>query len=120
MIEDLIARLAIPGLPTWTGLLALLFLAVAGLAFLLMPFSVFGVKGRLDSIEAQLDDIQAEIRGLALRMTEGPTRAVVADEWAPPPGVAPPAAAPRMSAGPRLHPPVPPPPAQPSRREPRF
>ena len=29
-----------------------------------MPFSVFGVKGRLDSIDARLDEIQGEIRAL--------------------------------------------------------
>ncbi len=40
------------------------------LAFLLMPFSVFGVKGRLEGVEARLDEIQAEIRGLALRLPE--------------------------------------------------
>jgi hypothetical protein len=42
----------------------------------LMPFSVFGVKGRLEAIEARLDEIQGEIRSLALRL---PERAVHAD-----------------------------------------
>jgi hypothetical protein len=40
------------------------------LAFLFMPFSVIGVKGRLDVIEARLDEIQGEIRHLALRLPE--------------------------------------------------
>ncbi len=40
------------------------------LAFLFMPFSVLGVKGRLDAIEARLDEIQGEIRSLALRLPE--------------------------------------------------
>ena len=35
-----------------------------------MPFSVFGVKGRLDGVEARLDEIQAEIRALSLRLPE--------------------------------------------------
>ncbi len=41
-----------------------------GLMFLLMPFAVFGVKGRLDLMEARLDEIQGEIRSLALRLPE--------------------------------------------------
>ena len=54
-------------LPNWAFLLlaipALLFL----LAFLLMPFSVFGVKARLEAIESQLDAVQEELRNLNLR-----------------------------------------------------
>jgi hypothetical protein len=57
-------------LPWWVTLVvivpALLFL----LAFLFMPFSVFGVKGRLEGVEARLDEIQGEIRSLALRLPE--------------------------------------------------
>jgi hypothetical protein len=37
---------------------------------MLMPFSVFGVKSRLETIEARLDEIQGEIRRLALRLPE--------------------------------------------------
>jgi hypothetical protein len=40
------------------------------LIFLLMPFSVFGVKGRLEGLEARLDEIQSEIRLLTLRLPE--------------------------------------------------
>jgi hypothetical protein len=40
------------------------------LAFLFMPFSVIGVKSRLEVIEARLDEIQGEIRHLALRLPE--------------------------------------------------
>lgn len=55
----------------WWAQLALIVLALLfGLLFLLMPFSVFGVKGRLDVIEARLDEIQGEIRSLALRLPE--------------------------------------------------
>src|SRR4051812_49873501 len=75
LLQDLASRLAIPGLPDWTGLVALLLLLLAGLAYLLMPFSVFGLKGRLDSIEAQLDEIQAEIRSLSLQLSGAPRRA---------------------------------------------
>jgi hypothetical protein len=67
LLQDLASRLAVPGFPDWTGLLALVLLILVGLAYLLMPFAVFGVKGRLDVIEAQLDELQSEIRSLALR-----------------------------------------------------
>ncbi len=118
LLQDLASRLVIPGLPDWTGLLALLFLLLAGLAYLLMPFSVFGLKGRLDSIEAQLDEIQAEIRSLSLHLSGAPRRVAAADDWVelPRPRAAEPA--------PRTAPPVPPPPAWPEggrgRAEPRL
>ncbi len=35
-----------------------------------MPFSVIGVKGRLEGVEARLDEIQGEIRSLALRLPD--------------------------------------------------
>ena len=61
-------------LPEWAPWWAQLALLVVGLlfalCFLLMPFSVFGVKGRLDGIEVRLDEIQGEIRSLALRLPE--------------------------------------------------
>jgi hypothetical protein len=127
MLQDLAARLAIPGLPDWVGLVLLLIGLLVVLAYVLMPFSVFGVKGRLETIEAQLDEIQTEIRSLALRMPE-PTRsrraaAVEDDEWiAPPP-------APRNDdyTPPRATPPIPPPahwpdapPPRTGRAEPRL
>ncbi|MBX9698721.1 MAG: hypothetical protein K2X74_04755 [Acetobacteraceae bacterium] len=125
LIQELAARLAIPGLPAWTGLLALLLLALVGLAYLLMPFAVFGVKGRLETLEAQLDELQAEIRALSLRLGGDAQRrsaALAADDWVEPPSM-------RRGAGepeptPRISPPVPPPAAFPERRggrsEPRF
>lgn len=82
MLEIWAQRLTIPGLPEWSGLAVLLVLILLGLCVLVMPFSVFGVKGRLDSIEAQLDDLRADIRALAAR--GGP---IVARDEVPPPGV---------------------------------
>ena len=81
------AHLAIPGLPNWVGLILLLVLGMALLAFLAMPFSVFGVKARLEQIEAQLDEIQTELRALVLRQGEGSPRrsAVVEQDWVEPP-----------------------------------
>ena len=61
--------------PWWLQLLVVVVVILLGLAFLLMPFSVFGLKGRLDAIEARLDEIQGEIRSLALRLPE-PARGI--------------------------------------------
>lgn len=57
-------------MPWWVHLAILLALLFVVLMFLLMPFSVFGIKSRLDGIEARLDEIQGEIRSLALRLPE--------------------------------------------------
>jgi hypothetical protein len=70
MLQDLTTRLTLPGLPEWTGLVVLLVLLLLALCLLVMPFSVFGVKGRLDNIEAQLDEIRADLRILAARLPE--------------------------------------------------
>lgn len=56
--------------PPWVSLLALVVASLFALALLCMPFSVFGVKGRLEGVEARLDEIQGEIRSLALRLPE--------------------------------------------------
>ena len=40
------------------------------LAYVCLPFAVFGVKGRLATMEARLDEIQGEIRSLSLRLPE--------------------------------------------------
>ncbi len=78
--ETLIAALTIPGMPGWTGLVAALALLLLGLAFLVMPFSVFGVKSRLESIEAQLDEVQAELRAISARLADAPRRSLVVDD----------------------------------------
>ncbi len=70
MLEGLAARLTPAGLPEWVGLAILALLLILALCIALMPFSVFGVKARLDAIEAQLDELRAEIRGLAVRLAE--------------------------------------------------
>lgn len=119
--QDLAARLSIPGLPEWTGVAALLALMLVCLAYLLMPFSVFGVKGRLDALEAQLDEIRDEIRGLSIRMSDGPRRPAPAEEWADPP----PRARGAAEEQPRVTPPIPPPASWPDpprggRPEPRL
>ena len=61
----------LPDWVPWWGQLALLVLALLfAVAFLMMPFAVFGLKGRLDLLEAQLDDIHAELRMLAMRLPD--------------------------------------------------
>ena len=56
--------------PWWVTLAVLAPILVYLAGFLLMPFSVFGVKGRLDLIDARLDEIQGEIRTLSLRLPD--------------------------------------------------
>jgi hypothetical protein len=69
--------------PSWAQLLVLILGILIALAFMLMPFSVFGVKSRLEMIEARLDDIQGEIRVLALRLQEAPRRPVFEENRVP-------------------------------------
>jgi hypothetical protein len=57
-------------LPGWAAAALLVPLLLFLLSFVLMPFNVFGIKGRLDQIDVRLDDIQGEIRALALRLPE--------------------------------------------------
>ena len=56
--------------PWWANLAILCAGLLFALMFLLMPFAVFGVKSRLDLLEARLDEIQGEIRSLSLRLPE--------------------------------------------------
>jgi hypothetical protein len=53
--------------PPWVQLAVLIVGALFGLAFLAMPFSVFGVKSRLEALEAHLDELHGELRAMALR-----------------------------------------------------
>lgn len=57
-------------MPGWVQLVIAIVVILLGLAFLLMPFSVFGLKARLDAIELHLEEIQAELRALAMRLPE--------------------------------------------------
>ncbi len=82
-------------LPWWVPLAVLVPLLLYLLVFLLMPFSVFGVKSRLDLIDARLDEIQGEIRSLSLRLPElgpgaarppvPPARQEAEEAWEEPP-----------------------------------
>ena len=62
-------------LPAWMPAWMLLLLAVPVmlyvLAFLLMPFSVFGVKARIESLEAQIDSLHEDLRTMSVRASGG-------------------------------------------------
>ncbi|MBV1829931.1 hypothetical protein HNW77_06330 [Komagataeibacter sp. AV436] len=84
--------------PQWMPAWAQAVLLVGGMLFtllwMLVPFAVFGVKGRLDNLAIQLDDLQAELRVLALGLnaqaTQPPAVAeALADRAPPPPAEAP-------------------------------
>jgi len=66
-------------LPAWAFLLAALPVLLYALVFLIMPFSVFGVKARLENIEAQLDSLHEEMRYLANK-NASPTAKMLADD----------------------------------------
>ncbi len=66
MLEGLVQKLTIPGMPPWVALVLMVAIAVSILAFLAMPFAVFGVKSRLEAIEAELADLRMELRNLVL------------------------------------------------------
>ena len=116
--------------PWWVSIVILVPAILLLLAFLFMPFSVFGVKGRLEGVEARLDEIQGEIRSLAMRLPERAARAdydphpmdVEPQRWAE--GQRPPMP-PRAISRPDLDRPPPPPnrrvdPPRGDRSEPRF
>jgi hypothetical protein len=71
-------------LPSWVPLVVLVVASLWALAFLFMPFSVFGLKSRLEVIEARLDEIQNEIRHVALRLPAGGMPAADYDDVYPP------------------------------------
>jgi hypothetical protein len=106
-LQGLAARLAIPGLPDWVGLILLVAIGVSLLAFLAMPYAVFGVKSRLEAVEAELADLRTEIRALVRQPP--PARALVEEDWVTPPGRGSGRAA---AAEPRIEPPVVPPAAR--------
>ena len=89
-------------LPWWALLIAVVPVFIYLLLFLMMPLNVFGVKDRLDLLDARMDEIQSEIRQLTLRLAaaEPPDP----DEFYTPP---------RPSAPPRQQ-------ERPLREEPRF
>lgn len=81
MKQGMTLPFALPAwLPWWLPMLILLPAGLYLLVFLLMPFSVFGVKGRLDAIEARLDEIQQDLRALIQRLPIAVAAARYAEE----------------------------------------
>jgi hypothetical protein len=72
-------------LPWWVSTIILVLALLWGLAFLLVPFSVIGLKARLDGLEARLDEIQTEIRMLTLRLPDSPSPLDFDELYAPRP-----------------------------------
>ncbi|GBQ67814.1 hypothetical protein AA15237_0247 [Komagataeibacter xylinus NBRC 15237] len=70
-------------MPAWAQAVLLVGGMLFILLWMLVPFAVFGVKGRLDNLAIQLDDLQAELRVLAERVP-APT-VVDAPVWEPAP-----------------------------------
>ncbi|HEY2133467.1 MAG TPA: hypothetical protein VGH36_10900 [Acetobacteraceae bacterium] len=67
----MIPPLSLPDwLPWWAMIAILVPLLVYLLAALAMPFNTIGLKGRLDLIDARLDEIQSEIRALAPHLAD--------------------------------------------------
>ena len=60
-------------LPDWMPGWLFLFLAVPALlwflAFLMVPFSVFGVKARLEALEGELESLHEDLRVMQMRAT---------------------------------------------------
>jgi len=54
-------------LPDWAFLLLALPVLLYALVFMMMPFSVFGVKSRLEALEAQIALLHDEVRVLSMR-----------------------------------------------------
>ncbi len=71
--------------PWWVPLALLVPCLLYALAFLFMPFSVIGMKSRMEAVEARLDEIQGEIRSLSLRMPERAARAQFDELYTAPP-----------------------------------
>jgi hypothetical protein len=54
-------------MPAWIFLLLAVPVLLYVLAFLLMPFSVFGVKARIEALEAQIESLHDELRMMSMR-----------------------------------------------------
>ncbi|CAI3931138.1 unnamed protein product [Commensalibacter communis] len=61
-------------IPWWLQLVIVGVVIIFGLCFLLMPFSVFGLKSRLTYLDHQMEDIQAQLRVLLKRIPDARER----------------------------------------------
>ncbi len=56
--------------PPWVQLVLLVGVVLVVGAYGVMPFSVFGVKSRLEAIEERLDELQSDLRALTNRLPD--------------------------------------------------
>jgi len=84
--------------PGWLGPVLVILGALFALAFLLMPFTVFSLKSRLEQIELKLEDIHADLQALAAAEPSG----IVRSHYAWPDPAQAPAPVERMP----VHPPI--------------
>lgn len=61
-------------MPLWFQLIVIAVVVIFGLCFLLMPFSVFGLKSRLTYLDHQMEDIQSQLRVLLKRIPDARER----------------------------------------------
>ena len=56
--------------PSWVQLVLLVLVVLVAGAYALMPFSVFGIKARLDALDDRLDALQSDLRALTNRLPD--------------------------------------------------
>jgi hypothetical protein len=56
--------------PWWIQLATLVVIILVAGAFLLMPFSVFGLKARIEALDQRLEDVQSDVRELSHRLPD--------------------------------------------------
>ncbi|CAI3936371.1 MULTISPECIES: hypothetical protein [Commensalibacter] len=61
-------------MPLWFQLIVVGVVVIFGLCFLLMPFSVLGLKSRLTYLDHQMEDIQSQLRVLLKRLPDARER----------------------------------------------
>jgi hypothetical protein len=69
--------------PWWVPMVLLVPTLLYALAFLFMPFSVLGVKSRLEAIEMRLDEIQHDLRVIGGGIPTGQNEMDFEDVYAP-------------------------------------
>jgi hypothetical protein len=95
-----------PWVPWWVPLLVLIPAILYALVLFVMPFSVIGLKSRIDALDERLEDIQLELRALVQRLPEPIVGRGFEDTgYTPPPNFAgSPHPAPGVAAGPPIPP----------------
>lgn len=56
--------------PWWVQLLLLVALVLVAGAYVMMPFSVFGLKARIEALDERIDELQSDLRDLINRLPD--------------------------------------------------